>query len=122
MENPDLYNVTVYHVDGGIIYNESNMAKCDYLYVVDDEMHPSAIFIELKGKNIHHAMQQLHSTMMQFSSEFKQYRKYARIICSAVPRIANDPNTLKLMKEMKKQNIDINMQEHSMSEDYSTLV
>ena len=51
----------VYQVDGNII---SEGQKCDKLVLIDDEKGKGTIFVELKGKDISHAIDQLEATLI----------------------------------------------------------
>ncbi len=53
-------NSAVYQIDGKII---SDGRKCDKLVLVIDQQGKGSIFVELKGKNISHAIEQLESTL-----------------------------------------------------------
>jgi hypothetical protein len=57
-ENPLGKKVTVYRIDGCIL-QEGDGKKCDYLLVDDQTLH----FIELKGRNLEDAIQQLMNTV-----------------------------------------------------------
>lgn len=120
--NKNLYKITVYHMDGGIVHNEPNANKCDYLYGVNDTLHPTAIFIELKGRDIPHALEQVKSSITNFAHCFHDHRIYARIICKSVPRLFNDPsiqNYNKLLR--KKYSGNLVIKETNFDEDYLKL-
>ncbi len=78
-----------YSIDGGIIPQNTNTTKCDFLLITQDttDTH-KGIFIELKGKNVEHALEQIDSTLRQLGSVitdyYKQrslnYRYYGRVI------------------------------------------
>jgi len=78
------------HVDGGLIQDES-VRKCDYLLLNTTEQwsktHESnfhAIFIELKGKNIQKAREQLLATIDKYDGELLGSKLYARIVASEI--------------------------------------
>lgn len=74
-----------YQVDGYII-KEGN--KCDKLIVVDCVEHGWAeIFVELKGKDINHAILQLEETLKKESFSHQTIKvKRARIVGQSIPR------------------------------------
>lgn len=120
--NPHRFIVTVYHMDGGIIENEANVNKCDFLYGIQDNNNPTAIFIELKGKNIPHSLKQIEASITGFSNCFRGHRIHARIICKAVPRLYNDPSIQNYRKELiKKYNGSLIIAENTMDEDYDQI-
>lgn len=122
LENDKAFEIAVYHVDGGIVVNEPNTAKCDYLYVVKDNIQPTAIMVELKGRDICHALEQLSNSIKLFSEDFQQHRIYARIICKSVPRLHNDPFVKKCRDELRKKFYgNLRIEENSFSEKYSSL-
>lgn len=96
------HEIALFHMDGGIICCEENVQKCDYLYVIYDKDSPTAIFVELKGKDISHAIKQLKASIDKYGTKLKR-RICARVICSSVPRLHNDPVVKKFKKELMNQ-------------------
>ena len=79
------YIIARYHVDGGIIKNDS--PKCDYLFLCHGDNH-KVIFVELKGKNVNHACDQLYEsidTLNKLLPQLSDLKLYARIINSKTP-------------------------------------
>ncbi len=93
--------ITLFHMDGGIIRDDTDVQRCDFVYAIDDQNCPTAIFVELKGKDINHAVRQLKSSIDMYGTKLKR-RICARIICSSVPRMFNDPAVKGLKKELGK--------------------
>ncbi len=115
------YTVILFHVDGGMISGEPDVKKCDFLYVVNDQEKPTAIFVELKGKDIYHAVRQVKETIDRYGTAL-QRRIYARIVCNAVPRLYNDPSISNLRKElMKRYHGNLSIFEKNRDEKYSEL-
>lgn len=77
--NPQRDEVTHYKIDG-IVIKEGN--KCDYLLLNETKHH--AYLIELKGRDISHAVKQLEETERKLASQLQGYEKKYRIICSKV--------------------------------------
>lgn len=94
--------IALFHMDGGIVCGEKNVSKCDFLYIVYDQSCPTAIFVELKGKDIRHAVDQLKASIDRFGRVLER-RICARIVCSSVPRLYNDPIVKKMKKELATQ-------------------
>ncbi len=76
-ENPKMYYVRHYQLDGGLI---SQQKCCDFL-LVNDSLK-KAYLIELKGSNIGDAIPQLEAGLKLFQSELAQYIFYFRIVQS----------------------------------------
>lgn len=119
--NEEGYGITLYHVDGGVISDESDVQKCDFLYVVYDQQNPTAIFVELKGKDVYHAIRQIKEMVDRYGTAL-QRRICARIVCSSVPRLYNDPCIKKLKKElMSRYHGTLRIFEKSKDEKYAEL-
>lgn len=73
------YDLRHYKLDGDIVKNE---ICCDFL-LVNDSMK-KAYFIELKGKNIDHAVDQLEAGEKKFGSELCDYMFFYRIVSTKV--------------------------------------
>ena len=100
----DQNNVVInFLIDGGVISDEDEIRKCDRLYYVHDENGNSVIFIELKGKKIVHALDQLYATANLFRDCFKDCRKHFRVVCSGAPKIANDSKSIALKRKIFKE-------------------
>ena len=67
--------VRQYKIDGNIIIDGN---KCDYLVLNDDLK--TAYLIELKGKDIHHAINQLDDTFNIMKSNLSDYTFFLRIV------------------------------------------
>lgn len=119
IQNPEKVPVVKFHMDGGIIRDEKNVVKCDYLVGIKDEKNPTAIFVELKGKNIHHALEQIEGSLSRYASAFQDHKILARIVGSSVPKITNNPSDLKIRKRIKeKYHADLLIRENNLDERY----
>ena len=67
--------VRQYKIDGNIIIDGN---KCDYLVLNDDLK--TAYLIELKGKDIHHAIKQVDDTFNIMKSNLSDYTFFLRIV------------------------------------------
>lgn len=88
--NVDGNKVFKYHIDGEII-EDNSIIKCDYL--VENEDKKSAYLIELKGKDLLHAIEQVENTNRFFSGLFKSndYSVYLRIVYKSNTHAVNSP-------------------------------
>ena len=85
-------DVLNYRMDGGVIKQDGTVpqgtVKCDHVIVVKDAS-PLAVFVELKGTDVSHALEQISETMKRESALVKSSaRVYARIVMTgSVPKI-----------------------------------
>jgi len=105
--NPNRNQVKKIIVDGCAIIEGK---KCDFLVHDKDEYE---FFIELKGKNIKRACEQLEASILQLSRSPKVNEKHSIVISSACPLIT--PTIQKLKKYFKKQfNSNLIIKNHSL--------
>tara|TARA_R100000935_G_C2780916_1_gene141666 strand:- start:188 stop:595 length:408 start_codon:yes stop_codon:yes gene_type:complete len=55
--------------------------RCDYLMIVNEKEY----FIELKGQDVNHAIEQIEETIKSLSSDAKNSEKVSFIICTRSP-------------------------------------
>jgi len=72
-------------IDGCII-NDNTIVKCDYVFKICDI--DKLIFVELKGTDVNHAIQQIVTTLDNLKHLIKTSSIEAYIISSSVPRAA----------------------------------
>ena len=72
-------NMAVFHVDGAMV-QDKNTIKCDNLVL--DTTGMKAIFVELKGTDLAHALQQINQTIDMMKEDIQNCNKYARIVTS----------------------------------------
>ena len=82
-KNPSRKVVRQFMVDGGVFPKGSGPLRCDWLILNDTDQH--AYYIELKGSDIPHAIEQIEATIR----EVPTYREIHR-------RIIYKTNTLKM--------------------------
>jgi hypothetical protein len=77
------------HIDSGVVDTE-DCNKCDYAFFLKDTKK-HVILVELKGKNVGHALEQINATLQlePLRDVFVNKIVYGRISCTsaAVPRI-----------------------------------
>jgi hypothetical protein len=66
-----------FQIDGDVV-RDPQILKCDYLLLNDDVK--TAYFIELKGSDIQHAIEQLECTLRIFKHELFEYRALFRVV------------------------------------------
>ena len=78
----------VYKIDGYIITAGS---KCDKMVLIKDSSNWTQIFVELKGKDLHHAIEQLESTLQnKMLAHSANKEKRARIVAASFPSNRGD--------------------------------
>lgn len=93
--NPNRRMLTKVIVDGCQI---TDGIKCDYLIL---DHCRNEYFVELKGKDLLHAVEQLEATIQQLSDKNKTVKKKAIIVSSRNP--SNDTSVQRAQKEFKKK-------------------
>ena len=67
-----------YNIDGDILPSGSSQLRCDFL--VENETKKNAYLIELKGKNVEHAIDQINATVRCFKAQLCGYTVFPRIV------------------------------------------
>ncbi len=103
VENPNARNLCLTKIDGCYIETRGTGTRCDYLLVDCTPQH--AFFIELKGSDFLHAVEQIQSTIDHVQSDLGGYEFSARIVLTkvSVPNLQNNPHVLKLRKRLKNR-------------------
>lgn len=113
--------VGCFHVDGGMIKSKGSV-KCDNLLI--DINSKVAVFVELKGTDLKHALEQVDATMKSLSLGLAGYRTYARIVTSNrtnVPDIHACPQYIALNRKILRAKGNIKIHSKILSERISTL-
>lgn len=89
-------------VDGCVL---TEGLRCDYLLIDDFGIEH---FVELKGRNIKHAVEQITTTIESISSNPKETKKEAFVVSSRCPLINSEIQTykLKLKRNLQHNFID----------------
>jgi hypothetical protein len=104
LENPNRKAVCITEIDGCYI---TEGIRCDYLAVNCSEF--AAFFVELKGSDLLHAVDQINATINLLQVDLDGFSIFARIVATkiAVPNLRNNPKVLKLQKRLKSRNGDL---------------
>lgn len=87
----------------GFLDCSKTASKCDYLFIYHSDLNDSChIFVELKGSNIIHAVEQIRNTIISFHSQgcLKSTRVRAAIVSSRFPK--DDGSFRKAILELHK--------------------
>ena len=100
-------SLSKYKVDGGLIADDG--AKCDYLLLNCEKKR--SYFIELKGSDIIHAIEQIDRSIDLLKKELSDFSFFARIILTRVnTHDLRDPRLEKLVRKVKALNGDLKKQ------------
>lgn len=108
LDNTLSNHVILYHMDGGIIVEDSSIAqeikKSDFLYVIDAGER-TAILVELKGVNVSDALRQLQETLNNFKGYFASFQHvYGRVVAfSFRPALKATSEYMKLVKILREK-------------------
>ncbi len=98
--NPSGKVIRKVKVDGCVVTDASTI-RCDYLFEIGTPLD-AVLYVELKGKNIEHACEQLSSTLKLFSRRHGRVRRQCYVVASRVPAVS--PSTQVLQKKFFKNN------------------
>lgn len=84
--------ISKYHIDGGVVSKDSEIDRCDFLIVSQNcAKKIKQVFVELKGKDVIHAMEQLKSSVTRFQIKGNGNPQIRAVcVCKKVPDIQND--------------------------------
>ncbi|MEC6881995.1 hypothetical protein [Photobacterium piscicola] len=97
--NKQRNSIRLITVDGCLIQKNKN--KCDYLYEFytpvnnADDIITKAIYVELKGTDLDHAVHQIKETISHCNQRHINAKKEAFIVCSRVPKAGTAVQILK---------------------------
>ena len=74
--------------------------RCDYLFEIDDPIR-QVFYVELKGKAIEKACEQLKATIIVCKNRHQKLSKECHVVASRVPKLGMGTQVLK--KKFKKQ-------------------
>ena len=108
-----------FHVDGGM-FTSNDVQKCDNLAVdIDSKI---AIFVELKGTDLRHGLEQISVVLNRLEQGLNKYRIYARIVTSNrtnVPNIRVCPQYVALNRKVQQYGGDVMVKPNIITEDIS---
>lgn len=77
-KNPKAKDIRQFKIDGDVFPQNSPQTRCDYLFLNDTDQ--AAYYIELKGTDILHAIEQIQETEQEIQHSIKEYTVFRRII------------------------------------------
>ncbi len=105
IKNPSAKVVRKIKVDGCLITDSSK--RCDYMFeIIDNAVSgkiSGVIYLELKGRHIQEAYEQLVATIDRFIAEHHGIKKTCHIVASRVPKTGPGVQQLQVEMLRKKQ-------------------
>ena len=101
INNPSGKFIRKITVDGCLVPKTSEEVRCDFMFEIDEPIK-QVIYLELKGRHIEHAIEQLTATLNKYKSEHNSYKKECHIVASSVPK--NTPKSQQLEIRFRKNN------------------
>ncbi|MEB3126055.1 MAG: hypothetical protein VKL00_10605 [Synechococcales bacterium] len=95
--NPNQDQVLIIRVDGCVI-KDNKILRCDYAIVPCDEIE---IYVELKGSDISHAVEQIESTIKFLSDNPQKIKKLCFVVSTRVPK--QSTSVQQLQSQFKKK-------------------
>ena len=87
--NPQMDQVSAYQVDDNLI---KEGIRCDFL-LLNNTLH-EAYYVELKGSDIRHAMEQIKQTVIRLSKYLSEYNPFYRIVYRTGTHSINDSSVI----------------------------
>jgi hypothetical protein len=94
--NPNQDKILIIKVDGCAI-SDNETLRCDYALMPSDEVE---IYVELKGSDIVHAVEQIKSTIRLLSDNPQKIKKLCFVVSTRVPK--QTTNIQQLQSQFKK--------------------
>ncbi|MBP3194303.1 MAG: hypothetical protein J6M05_01355 [Cardiobacteriaceae bacterium] len=91
----------------------NNIPRCDYI-IVSKDLEDIALFIELKGSNTNHALEQIEQSINTFGKCIN--KKYAAIVCSKIYPKFNS----RTQQFIKKNNTQLFIKEKQLELEYDS--
>ncbi|NOZ91351.1 MAG: hypothetical protein GXO60_08725 [Epsilonproteobacteria bacterium] len=98
INNSSLFSINRVEVDGCYI---TSGRKCDYLFEILDSDILEVFYVELKGKHLEDAIEQLEETLKYCLGIHKSINRSCFIVASRVPKAST--STQKMKKEFKRK-------------------
>ena len=104
----DVKPSAVYTIDGNIIKDGN---RCDKLVLIQSDVQNNKwieVFVELKGKNVDHAIEQLKATVDNPIFQHKTIeQRWARIVAQSFPRNTGNSSYERARIYFKKKSVDL---------------
>ena len=109
--NPNQDEVLTIKVDGCVI-SDNDTLRCDYALIPADDIE---IYVELKGSDISHAVEQIKSTIESLSANPQKIRKLCFIVFTRVPR---QTTTIQQLQSQFKRKFNASFRVKNIQDEY----
>ncbi len=100
LQNSNHLDVLQTKVDGDLYPQNQDIKRCDYAFT--SRSFETAILVELKGRHVSDALDQISATLNDFSRRYSYRRYYGRIVAGKVNTPDIKPNKYKELSDKLK--------------------
>ena len=109
--NPNQDKILIIKVDGCAI-SDNETLRCDYALMPSDEVE---IYVELKGSDIVHAVEQIKSTIRLLSDNPQKIKKLCFVVSTRVPK---QTTTIQQLQSQFKKNFNASFRVKNIQDEY----
>ena len=109
--NPNQDEILTIKVEGCVI-SDNETLRCDYALMPSDEVE---IYVELKGSDIVHAVEQIESTIRLLSDNPQKIKKLCFIVSTRVPK---QTTTIQQLQSQFKKNFNASFRVKNIQDEY----
>jgi hypothetical protein len=109
--NPNQDKILRIKVDGCVI-SDNETLRCDYALIPSDEVE---IYVELKGSDIVHAVEQIKSTIQLLSDNPQKIKKLCFVVSTRVPK---QTTTIQQLQSQFKRNFNASFRVKNIQDEY----
>ena len=109
--NPNQDKILTIKVDGCVI-SDNETLRCDYALIPSDEVE---IYVELKGSDIDHAVEQIKSTIRLLSDNPQKIKKLCFVVSTRVPK---QTTTIQQLQSQFKKNFNASFRVKNIQDEY----
>lgn len=97
--NNKRHNIRLFKLDGGVLPENTELLRCDYLLLNDTDRR--AYYIEFKGSDIKWAIRQIENSIHLFHGGIQRYTIFPRIVYRTGTLALNDDKVLRWKKKYR---------------------
>ena len=109
--NPNQEKILIIKVDGCEISGNETL-RCDYALIPSDEVE---IYVELKGSDIVHAVEQIKSTIRLLSDNPQKIKKLCFVVSTRVPK---QTTNIQQLQSLLKKNFNASFRVKNIQDEY----
>lgn len=100
-----------YQIDGDVLSSGTSQLRCDF--IVENATKGNAYLIELKGKDVVHAVEQIEATICLFSAQLCDYNIFPRIVYRRNTHGVRSSKVIAFKRKYPKSKIETNIIEEN---------